>query len=120
MTCCRLNARSWRISPAARCTPDLFQVVDRGMFRRQCPNRELGEARDGRENVVEIVGDPPGQAADGVHALRLEELAFQSLVRAHVHEHGADADQFPVTRAHGEHRRQPFSPSLAPFRARAA
>ena len=34
---------------------------------------------DGREDVVEIVGDAAGQRAEGLHLLRLAELGFDLL-----------------------------------------
>ena len=37
----------------------------------------FGVAHDGRDQVVEIVGDPPGQHAEGLQLLGLNDLGFQ-------------------------------------------
>src|SRR5262245_55903160 len=41
--------------------------------------RQLREADDDGEDVVEVVGDPASQPSDGVHLLRLNELGLQLL-----------------------------------------
>src|SRR5690242_6802353 len=41
--------------------------------------QEVGIAPDDREEVVEIVSDTAGQAADGLHLLRLSKLLFEPL-----------------------------------------
>ena len=38
---------------------------------------EVGEADDGGEHVVEVVGDAAGELADGLHLLALGELRFE-------------------------------------------
>jgi len=37
-------------------------------------------ALDAHEQVVEVMGNPPGQGADRLHLLRLKKLGFQFLL----------------------------------------
>ncbi len=62
--------------------PALVVVADR-------PQQQLGVPDDGREEVVEVVGDAAGELADRLHLLRLPELFLQDLLLGHV----PDVDQ---------------------------
>ncbi|EKD40126.1 MAG: hypothetical protein ACD_75C00167G0003 [uncultured bacterium] len=52
--------------------------------------RQLGKAHQGRKDVVEIVGNTPGQRADRLHFLRLAKLPFDPLLFTEI---AADTDQ---------------------------
>ena len=47
--------------------------------RRVPVEHGFGEAQDGGEHVVEIMGDAASEFADGFHFLRLAQLGFQAL-----------------------------------------
>ena len=56
---------------------DLLQADPGAVLRRQVNLRQGHIAQDGRQDVVEIVGDAAGQGADGFHLLRLTQLPLQ-------------------------------------------
>ena len=57
--------------------PALVLVVDR-------PQQQLRVSDDGRQEVVEVVGDAAGELADGLHLLGLAELLLEDLLLADV------------------------------------
>src|SRR5208337_4275687 len=59
------------------CVEHLIQVA---AYRVCLCKRESGYFRVayyGRQNVVEVMGDPTGQGADGLHLLRLAKVSFK-------------------------------------------
>ena len=56
---------------------DLHDVLERRVGRPVVGEQEIRVADDGREHVVEIVGDAAGELADGLHLLRLREILLQ-------------------------------------------
>ena len=44
-----------------------------------------GMSLDTHEQIVEVVGDTPGQRTDGFHLLGLKKLRFQSLLVGNIH-----------------------------------
>ncbi len=76
---------------------DAVDELDGGLVGGEIEARELHVAEDGGEDVVEIVGDPAGEGADGLEFLRLAQLfleagAFQ-LVAFAGGDVGGDADE---------------------------
>ena len=59
------------------CTLDFHDVVMARVGFRQALSQEARESLDGRQQVVEVVGDPARELADRVHLLRLPELIFE-------------------------------------------
>src|ERR1019366_9256813 len=43
----------------------------------QLPQQDLGVSVNDNQKVVEVVGDAAGEAADGIHFLRLAKLLFE-------------------------------------------
>ena len=79
-TCCRLNARSWRVRSAARSPafPDLFEVRAQQVVAFQIREDQARVAQHDGEHVVEVVRHPARQPADGIHLLRVAKLLFGS------------------------------------------
>ena len=46
--------------------------------------RQLGNSQNGRQNIIEIVGNTAGQGADRLHFLRLPQLLRQLLTFVHL------------------------------------
>jgi len=63
---------------------DLLQVVSDRVLGRQPLHRQRGEADDGREEVVEVVGYAPGEAADALHLPGLPVLLLELHLTADV------------------------------------
>ncbi len=63
----------------------------------QLAKRELREAVDHGQHVVEVVREAGGQAADALHLLRLSRLLFRRLPIGHVTGHANDALHVPLT-----------------------
>ena len=61
--------------------PHLLDVGARGMPGLEFLEHEVAVAEDGREQVVEVVGDAAGQASDGFHLARLLELILERAAR---------------------------------------
>src|SRR5438094_790867 len=64
--------------------------------RRGAVQQQLGRPQDGREQVVEVVGDAARQLPHGFHLLRLAQLLLELALRAHItgqHEPGAAAGE---------------------------
>ena len=59
---------------------DYRNILDQTAFPGQRPLHQLAVADDHRKNVVEIMGNAPGKAADGFHLLDLVELLLQFLL----------------------------------------
>src|SRR5689334_6159358 len=77
-TCLRLKASSCLVSSAAR---PAVRWIKRDAAAERVLGLDLGEqdvgaSEDDGEEVVEVVGDPAREAADGVHLLGLLELAL--------------------------------------------
>jgi isocitrate dehydrogenase (NAD+) len=68
---------------------DLDRVLAQRVAGRQAVAHRLGVARDRRQQVVEVVRDPAGELADGLHLLRLPELLLQAALVGDV-DGGAD------------------------------
>ncbi len=66
--------------------------------------QQVAMARDRGQQVVEIMGDTPGQLADCLHLLALDELRLQRFQLGHV---AQNPDQLPVCRPPGAVERQP-------------
>jgi hypothetical protein len=62
--------------------PDLFRIVPQRIFRTQFPGEQRAVAVNHRQQVIEIVRDSTGQAADTFQFLGLPELSleFRALV----------------------------------------
>ena len=81
----RLNASSWPVRFAARA--DAFLISSAWRFSRGSSMplaQELAVAGDRGQEVVEVVGDPAGEAADRLHLLRLAELRLELLLAREV------------------------------------
>ncbi len=61
--------------------PHLLDVGARGMPGFEFLEHQVAVAEDGREQVVEVVRDAAGQAADGLHLPRLLELFLERVAR---------------------------------------
>ena len=64
-----------------------FDVLWIGFARLEFRLEKLGVCEDHRQQVVEIVGDPAGQATDRFEALRSTELHLQAFTFADVPPH---------------------------------
>jgi hypothetical protein len=73
----------------------------------QVVHGELGVVDDNGEQVVEVVGNPAREAADGLHALREPEAFLGLPLRRHVAEGNSEAIDI---RAPGMHRQSPAQP----------
>ena len=62
---------------ARRVLLDLHDVLERRVGRLVRVQQEVVGHHDGREHVVEVVGDAAGELADHVHLLRLVDLVLQ-------------------------------------------
>ncbi len=69
--------------------------------RRLLHGRDLALAQDDGEQVVEVVGDAPGEIADRLHLLRLPDLLFEPLLRGDVERDPGRAHGHPALVAHG-------------------
>ena len=58
------------------------------MVLGQLGGGQFGEAADGSQDVVEVVGYPPGQPPDRLHPLGLDELDFEGALVRDVSSHG--------------------------------
>jgi len=67
----------------------VFDVQALGIIRGHAHEGQLAVTDDGHEDVVEVVGHPPGQGADGFHLHRMAHLFFQAAVFGEV-QAGAD------------------------------
>jgi hypothetical protein len=70
-----------RLNASAADLPDVLRERLARLHRQQ---RELGVRADDREQVVEVVRDAPGELADRVHLLHLEQLRLELLARGDV------------------------------------
>ncbi len=68
-----------------------FRIV-----RLEHHRQQLRRSENGRENVVEVVRDAAGKAANRVHLLRLAQLVFERQARRDVPRNGLHADRRPV------------------------
>ncbi len=62
--------------PAPR-DADLLQVIPYWGGRRNTTQRQLCIAEDGAQDIVEVMGNPPGEGTDGLQLLDLSQLRFQ-------------------------------------------
>src|SRR6185436_6289109 len=76
--------------------------------------QEVAVAHDAAEEVVEVVGDAPREAADGLYLLRLEELPLEGLAGGDVR---GDAEDLPERAVGGD---EGDLDGLEPARARLA
>ena len=58
---------------------DLLEELGIGCAIIHAVEHDFGVAQDGRQDVVEVVRDAPGQGAEGLHLLGLLKLAFTAL-----------------------------------------
>ena len=63
---------------------DLAQIVTNRIVGGQAVNRHRCVAVDRCEQIVEVVGDPPGELADGLQALALHDLGVDTPLARHV------------------------------------
>ena len=77
---------------------DLLQVLP-GLGLVDRLEKHLGVTGDRRQEVVEVVGDPSGQATHRLHLLGLEELLLELLALGHVQEEAEDLPA-PLRRGH--------------------
>src|ERR1700756_845201 len=56
---------------------DLLNLAFQWTIMRNRIESEFRVARDNGQQIVEVVSNPAGQAADGVHFLRLQQLRFE-------------------------------------------
>ena len=63
---------------------NLLQIRPERLILAQLAEHRFGVAIDRRQLVVEIMGDPTGEQADGFHLLRLPKLGFQTVPLGHV------------------------------------
>ncbi len=69
--------------PRGRCH-DLLEVLLNQGAVGDVVDRHLGETDDRGEDVVEVVGDAPGQGADGLHLVGLAELFLEAVPLFHL------------------------------------
>ena len=77
--CGRLNASSRLVSAAPRSAARLIASASAhfGSSGSSMQRQQIGRAENGRQHVVEVVRHAAGEAADGVHLLRLPQLIFE-------------------------------------------
>ena len=84
-TCRRLNASSWPVSAAARAAAFWISSAWRRSRASSMPrDQELAVAGDRGQQVVEVVRDAAGEAADRLHLLGLAELRLELLLARQV------------------------------------
>ena len=86
-SCLRLNVINCRVSAPARLpasTISLSESAPLGVSFSPA-SEQAGVAVDDGQEIVEIMGDAPGQLADGLHFLRLAQLRLQAQPLRHVH-----------------------------------
>ena len=72
---------------------DAAEVLVRRVVAFELGAGHLDVAEDGRQQVVEVVGDAAGEAADALHLLGLQELRFEPLALGDVLHHAEHADR---------------------------
>ena len=87
-TCCRLKARSWRVRAAAQSPACGSLRGPRLLGLRLASTPGVPRTEDDRQQVVEVVGDAPGELPDRFHLLRLPELLLQQPLLGEVHDVG--------------------------------
>ena len=77
--CLRLKARSCRVSDEARSAALAISWAGTAQVRlgAETFQQKFRVARDHHQQIVEVVRDAAGQAADGFHLLRLPQLLLQ-------------------------------------------
>ncbi|OPZ59351.1 MAG: hypothetical protein BWY86_01241 [Candidatus Aminicenantes bacterium ADurb.Bin508] len=93
---------------------DGFDVGEEGVFPLDLQLHQGGIPEDTAQDVVEIVGDSPGQEADALHLLLLKELALHPLLLGHVPDHPPKVEGFPLGVRFGFHRSQNVQPLPVP------
>src|SRR5581483_3917664 len=76
----------------------LVELAANGIARLEAGHDHLGVAEDHREQVVEVMRDAAGQAADSLHLLRLPQLLLEALARREIDERGDQTQQLAVAR----------------------
>ena len=77
--------------------PHLLDVGARGVPGLEFLEHQIAVPQNGREQVVEVVRDTPGQSSDGFHLARLLELFFERTPRVLHHRPGLEIlDQPPL------------------------
>ena len=66
---------------------NVFQVAVKRIVLEDLGPHEFAVARDGHQEIVEIVGHPAGQPAHRLHLLGLEQLPLQGLVLGDIRSH---------------------------------
>ena len=85
-TCCRVNASSWRVIPAARVAAfTISDTSERGVVvLRQALEYEPAETDHGGHHVVDLVGQATRQVADRLDALRLPQVVCCPAIVFHI------------------------------------
>src|SRR5216117_2992357 len=76
--------------------PDFLGILAARVAGGRVVQQQLGRAQDGREQVVEVVGDAARELHYGFHLLRLTQLLLEVALGAHIageHEPGAAAGE---------------------------
>ena len=106
-TCLRLNARSWRVSRAARSVA--FLISSRSALQRRAVlgvlEREGGVAADRGQHVVEVVSHAAGEPADRLELLALAKLLLEQLALGDVLGHPDREVRLAVGVAHERDRK---------------
>src|SRR5207244_12325160 len=69
--------RARELRASAPCVLDRFDVFAPGILGWRGVQEELGATQDGCEEIVEVVGDAPGELPYCLHLLGLSELVLQ-------------------------------------------
>ena len=77
--------------PAGRAS-DFANVIGDRAFHPELVEKQIAVAEDRGEKIIEVVRDPAGELAKGLHLLRTDELILQLFPRGHVHERTHEAD----------------------------
>src|ERR1019366_7574186 len=77
-----------------RCFENLFRITAQRVQGRKLIQDHPVVACDYGEHIVEVVRHAAGQAAHGLHLLRLRQLCFQGLTQADITDEGDPEDPF--------------------------
>src|SRR5438309_2056624 len=96
------------VAGGLRGATDLVEILAMGAVGGKVEKDQIRVPENRRQDVVEIVGDPAGQRAKGVHLLRLPQLLLELFALGDVHQ-GALDDLFAgFTRDQGHVREHPY------------
>ena len=83
----RLNVSSCLVRSFARRTESRIVLMSASASSGKLIAKKLGVPADDGEDVVEVVGDPAGEATDCLHLLRLAHLLLELLLSGDVLDH---------------------------------